>query len=41
MSFRLSPTEDARAGAQLAPGETRSSLAQRLLLEEIERRERG
>lgn len=41
VSFRLSPAEDERAGAVLATGETRSALAQRLFLEEIERRERA
>lgn len=41
VSFRLSPAEDARAEAVLAGGETRSALAQRLMLEEIERRENG
>lgn len=41
VSFRLSSAEDERAGAVLRDGETRSALAQRLLLEEIARREQG
>lgn len=41
VSFRISPDEDSRGAQVLTDGETRSSLAQRLYLEEIERRERA